>query len=304
MSKMLTGKVAVITGSGGGIGREFALAFGRQGARVVVNDIGASLGGEGLDSRPAARVVDEVNAAGGEAVANFDSVSDWQSAQSIVQTAIDTFGRIDVVVNNAGILRDRLFHKMRIDEWKAVIDVHLNGTFYVSRAAAPYFREQNGGAYVHIVSTAGLIGNIGQANYGAAKMGITALSRTIAIEMTRYNVRSNCLSPFAWSRMIDSIPTDTPEQRERVAKLQRMEAHKIAPLAVYLASDLADDVTGQIFCVRANELFLMSQNRPIRSVHRSEGWTAEAIAEHAIPAMRSDFYGLDRSADVFSWDPV
>jgi NAD(P)-dependent dehydrogenase (short-subunit alcohol dehydrogenase family) len=304
MSKMLTGKVAVITGSGGGIGREFALAFGRQGARVVVNDIGASLGGEGLDSRPAARVVDEINAAGGEAVANFDSVSDWQSAQSIVQTAIDTFGRIDVVVNNAGILRDRLFHKMRIDEWKAVIDVHLNGTFYVSRAAAPYFREQNGGAYVHIVSTAGLIGNIGQANYGAAKMGITALSRTIAIEMTRYNVRSNCLSPFAWSRMIDSIPTDTPEQQERVAKLQRMEAHKIAPLAVYLASDRADDVTGQIFCVRANELFLMSQNRPIRSVHRSEGWTAEAIAEHAIPAMRSDFYGLDRSADVFSWDPV
>jgi len=304
MSKMLTGKVAVITGSGGGIGREFALAFGRQGARVVVNDIGASLGGEGLDSRPAERVVDEINAAGGEAVANFDSVSDWQSAQSIVQTAIDTFGRIDVVVNNAGILRDRLFHKMRIDEWKAVIDVHLNGTFYVSRAAAPYFREQNGGAYVHIVSTAGLIGNIGQANYGAAKMGITALSRTIAIEMTRYNVRSNCLSPFAWSRMIDSIPTDTPEQQERVAKLQRMEAHKIAPLAVYLASDRADDVTGQIFCVRANELFLMSQNRPIRSVHRSEGWTAEAIAEHAIPAMRSDFYGLDRSADVFSWDPV
>jgi len=304
MSKMLTGKVAVITGSGGGIGREFALAFGRQGARVVVNDIGASLGGEGLDSRPAERVVDEINAAGGEAVANFDSVSDWQSAQSIVQTAIDTFGRIDVVVNNAGILRDRLFHKMRIDEWKAVIDVHLNGTFYVSRAAAPHFREQNGGAYVHIVSTAGLIGNIGQANYGAAKMGITALSRTIAIEMTRYNVRSNCLSPFAWSRMIDSIPTDTPEQQERVAKLQRMEAHKIAPLAVYLASDRADDVTGQIFCVRANELFLMSQNRPIRSVHRSEGWTAEAIAEHAIPAMRSDFYGLDRSADVFSWDPV
>jgi NAD(P)-dependent dehydrogenase (short-subunit alcohol dehydrogenase family) len=304
MSKMLTGKVAVITGSGGGIGREFALAFGRQGARVVVNDIGASLGGEGLDSRPAERVVDEINAAGGEAVANFDSVSDWQSAQSIVQTAIDRFGRIDVVVNNAGILRDRLFHKMRIDEWKAVIDVHLNGTFYVSRAAAPYFREQNGGAYVHIVSTAGLIGNIGQANYGAAKMGITALSRTIAIEMTRYNVRSNCLSPFAWSRMIDSIPTDTPEQQERVAKLQRMEAHKIAPLAVYLASDRADDVTGQIFCVRANELFLMSQNRPIRSVHRSEGWTAEAIAEHAIPAMRSDFYGLDRSADVFSWDPV
>jgi NAD(P)-dependent dehydrogenase (short-subunit alcohol dehydrogenase family) len=304
MSKMLTGKVAVITGSGGGIGREFALAFGRQGARVVVNDIGASLGGEGLDSRPAERVVDEINAAGGEAVANFDSVSDWQSAQSIVQTAIDRFGRIDVVVNNAGILRDRLFHKMRIDEWKAVIDVHLNGTFYVSRAAAPYFREQNGGAYVHIVSTAGLIGNIGQANYGAAKMGITALSRTIAIEMTRYNVRSNCLSPFAWSRMIDSIPTDTPEQQERVAKLQRMEAHKIAPLAVYLASDRAGDVTGQIFCVRANELFLMSQNRPIRSVHRSEGWTAEAIAEHAIPAMRSDFYGLDRSADVFSWDPV
>jgi NAD(P)-dependent dehydrogenase (short-subunit alcohol dehydrogenase family) len=304
MARMLTGKIAVVTGSGGGIGREFALAMAAAGAKVVVNDIGASLGGEGQDSAPARNVVAEIEAAGGTAVANFDSVSTWESAAAIIQSAVDSFGRVDIVVNNAGVLRDRSFHKMSLEEWTTVINVHLNGTFFVSRAAAPYFKEQNAGAYVHIVSTSGLIGNSGQANYGAAKMGITALSRTIAIEMAKFGVRSNCLSPFAWSRMISSIPTDTPEQQLRVSKLMRMEAGKVAPLAVYLGSDQAADVTGQVFCVRANEIFLMSQSRPLRSIHESSGWTAESIANHAIPALRSDFYKLDRSADVFSWDPV
>ena len=301
---MLEGKVAIVTGAGGGIGREIALAMAAAGAGVVVNDIGASLGGEGTDAAPATRVVAEIRAAGGTAVASADSVADWPSANRIVQTAMDAFGRVDCVVNNAGILRDRLFHKMTPEEFESVVRVHLMGTFYVSRACAPHFRAQGSGAYVHMTSTSGLIGNVGQANYAAAKLGIAALSKSIALDLAKFGVRSNCIAPFAWSRMIASIPTDTPEARARVAKLQRMQAAKIAPMAVFLASDAAREVSGQIFAVRANEILVMSQPRPLRSVHRADGWTPEAIAEHAIPALRPGFLPLEVSADVFSWDPV
>ncbi len=304
MADMMKGKVVVITGAGGGIGREYALLMAAEGAKVVVNDIGASVSGEGKDSGPAQRVVDEIRAKGGEAVANCDSVSTWMSANAIIKAAIDNFGRIDCVINNAGILRDRMFFRMNPEEWEAVINVHLNGAFYVSRAASTYFKEQESGAYVHMTSTSGLIGNIGQANYGAAKLGIVALSKMIAMDMARFNVRSNCIAPFAWSRMISSIPADTPEAKARVDKLKTMEASKIAPMAVFLCSDAAKDVTGQVFGVRANELFLMSQTRPLRSVHRDGGWTAKSIAETAIPAMKAHFYALDRSQDVFSWDPI
>jgi NAD(P)-dependent dehydrogenase (short-subunit alcohol dehydrogenase family) len=301
---MLKDKVVVVTGAGGGIGRDFALAMASHGAKVVVNDIGASVAGEGRDAGPAQKVVDEIKAKGGTAVANADSVAEWESANRIVKAAIDAFGRIDCVVNNAGILRDRFFFNMSVEEWKAVIDVHLNGTFYVSRAAAAYFKSQSSGTYISMTSTSGLIGNFGQANYAAAKLGIAALSKSMALDMAKYKVTSNAIAPFAWSRMIGSIPTDTPDQKARVEKLKTMETSKIAPLAVFLASDAARDVTGQIFGVRANEIFLMSQNRPLRSVHRSEGWTPEAIGAHAIPSLRAHFYPLDRSQDVFSWDPV
>ena len=301
---MLAGKVVVVTGAGGGIGRDFALAMAAQGAKVVVNDVGATVTGEGRDTGPAQRVVDEIVAAGGTALASTDSVAEWESANRIVKAAVDAYGRIDAVVNNAGILRDRFFFNMSVEEWKAVIDVHLNGTFYVSRAAAPYFKSQGSGRYVHMTSTSGLIGNFGQANYAAAKLGIVALSKSIALDMARYRVTSNCIAPFAWSRMIGTIPADTPEQQARLEKLKRMETSKIAPLAVYLASDAAQEVTGQIFAVRANEIFLMSQNRPLRSVHRAQGWTAESIGEVAIPAMRAQFHALERSQDVFSWDPI
>jgi len=302
--KLLEGKVAVVTGAGGGIGRDFALAFAAAGAAVVVNDIGASVHGEGRDAGPAEKVAAEIRAAGGEAVSSTDSVADWESANRIVKSAVDSFGKVDIVVNNAGILRDRFFFNMSVEEWRAVIDVHLNGSFYVARAAAPYFKSQQSGAYVHMTSTSGLVGNLGQANYSAAKLGIVGLSKSIALDMQRYNVRSNCIAPFAWSRMIGSIPTETDDQKARVEKLKSMETAKIAPLAVFLASEKAFDVTGQIFAVRANEIFLMSQNRPLRSVHRAEGWTAEAIASHALPALRAHFYPLERSQDVFSWDPL
>mgnify|MGYP006195868789 FL=1 len=302
--KLLEGKVAVVTGAGGGIGRDFALAFAAAGAAVVVNDIGASVHGEGRDAGPAEKVAAEIRAAGGKAASSTDSVADWESANRIVKCAVDSFGKVDIVVNNAGILRDRFFFNMSVEEWRAVIDVHLNGSFYVSRAAAPHFRSQQSGCYVHMTSTSGLVGNLGQANYSAAKLGIVGLSKSIALDMQRYNVRSNCIAPFAWSRMIGSIPTETDEQKARVEKLKSMETAKIAPLAVFLASEKAFDVTGQIFAVRANEIFLMSQNRPLRSVHRAEGWTAEAIASHALPALRAHFYPLERSQDVFSWDPL
>ena len=297
-------KVVLVTGAGGGIGRDFALALGREGAKVIVNDVGATVQGQGSDTTRAQGVVDEIVAAGGLAVANADSVADWDAAHRMVTQAVDTYGRIDAVINNAGILRDRFFFNMSQDEWRAVIDVHLNGSFYVSRAAAVHFKSQQSGSYIHMVSTSGLIGNLGQANYSAAKLGLVALSKSIAMDMAKFNVRSNCISPFAWSRMIGSIPAETDEQKARVERLQRMETAKIAPLAVYLASDAAVDVSGQIFAVRANEIFLMGQSRPLRSVHTAEGWTPQTVADRAIPAMRSNFYKLDRSQDVFDWDPV
>jgi NAD(P)-dependent dehydrogenase (short-subunit alcohol dehydrogenase family) len=301
---MLKDKVVIVTGSGRGIGRDIALQMAAQGALVVVNDPGVSEKGEGKDEGPAAQVVDEIRRAGGTAVANTDSVAEWESANRIVKTAIDAFGTVHVVVNNAGILRDRIFHNMSIEEWKAVIDVHLNGSFYVARAAAAIFRSEERGAFIHMTSTSGLVGNFGQANYAAAKLGIVGLSKSIALDMQRYNVRSNCISPFAWSRLIGTIPSDTPEQQARLGRMQAMETAKIAPLAVYLASDRAAAVSGQIFAVRANEIFLMSQSRPLRSVHRAEGWTPESVASHAIPAMEASFYPLVRSGDVFNWDPV
>ncbi|MFY3140214.1 SDR family NAD(P)-dependent oxidoreductase [Achromobacter xylosoxidans] len=304
MSGIVSGKVVVVTGAGGGIGRGIALAMAQAGAKVVVNDIGVSLTGEGGGEGPAQAVVREIAAAGGQAVANTDSVAAYDSASRVIQTAIDAFGRIDAVVNNAGNLRDRVFHKMSEEEWRQVIDVHLNGSFFMSRAAAPYFREQESGAFVHMTSTSGLIGNFGQANYAAAKLGIVALSKSIALDMARYNVRSNCIAPFAWSRMTSSIPAETDEEKARVEKLKKMEANKVAPMAVYLASDAASAITAQVFAVRANEIMLMSQPRPLRSVHHGEGWTPELIGEIAVPAMRKHFYALERSPDVIDWDPI
>ena len=301
---MLDGKVIIVTGAGRGIGRDIAMLAAAEGAQVVVNDPGVSESGAGHDDGPAMQVVNEIRAAGGSAVASTDSVAEWESANRIIKTATDAFGTLHAVVNNAGILRDRIFHNMSVDEWKAVIDVHLHGSFYMARAAAAIFRSEERGAFVHMTSTSGLIGNFGQANYAAAKLGIVGLSKSIALDMQRYHVRSNCISPFAWSRLIGTIPSDTPEQAARLARMKAMETNKIAPLAVYLISDQAKEVSGQIFAVRANEIFLMGQSRPIRSVHREEGWTPQTVASHAMPAMKASFFPLDRSADVFSWDPI
>jgi NAD(P)-dependent dehydrogenase (short-subunit alcohol dehydrogenase family) len=299
----LKDKVAIVTGAGSGIGRAVAQAMAAAGAAVVINDVGVSLDGVGGSATPAQETLGSIEAAGGRAVINTDSVADPDGARHIVDTAMSAFGRLDVLVNNAGILRDAIFHKMSVDQWLAVIGVHLNGSFFVSRAAADIFKAQNGGTFVHMTSTSGLIGNLGQANYSAAKLGIVGLSKSIALDMQRFNVRSNCIAPFAWGRMTGNIPATTPDQQARVEKLKFMTADKNAPLAVYLASDDADGVSGQVFATRHNEIFLMSQSRPLRSVQRSDGWTPELIRDHAMPALRGSLLPLDRSQDVFTWDP-
>lgn len=304
MTQSVQDKVFVVTGAGRGIGREIALLAAREGARVVVNDLGSTPSGEGADRGPAEEVVTEIHAAGGQAVANGDSVADPDGASRIVQCALDYFGRVDVVVNNAGILRDRIFYRMARDEWDAVIQVHLNGSYYVARAAATHFKEQNSGSYVHFTSTSGLIGNVGQSNYGAAKMGIVGLSKLIALDMKRFNVRSNCIAPAAWSRLIGTIPAETEERKARLERIKSMSADKIAPLAVFLGSDAAAGVNGQVFGVRKNEITLYSQPRPIRSVHRSEGWTTQTLAEHGMPALQGSFVPLHTTAEVMSWEAI
>ncbi len=301
---MMDGKVALVTGAGRGVGRGIALELARAGAAVIVNDLGVALDGQPTDGSPAEQVAAEIVAAGGRAVANHDSVAEWAGACAMVKAAIDGFGQIDAVVNNAGNLRDVYFHKMGPDDFDAVIAVHLKGSFNVSRAAAPFFREQASGAYVHMTSTSGLIGNFGQANYAAAKLGIVGLSKSIALDMQRFGVRSNAVAPFAWTRMIDSIPSETLEQQKRVEGLKKLVPEKIAPFIVALASDAGAAVTGQIFAVRNNEISLFSQPRPIRTAHTAEGWTAETIAERVFDQFANDFYPLHRSADVFTWDPV
>jgi NAD(P)-dependent dehydrogenase (short-subunit alcohol dehydrogenase family) len=222
----------------------------------------------------------------------------------MIKGALKSFGRLDAVINNAGIMRDRVFHKLSHADWKAVIDVNLHGTFNVSRAAAQHFREQGNGSFVHFTSTSGLIGSFAQSNYSAAKMAVVGLSTSIALDMQRYSVRSNCIAPFAWSRLTASIPAETEQERLRVERIKTMTADKIAPLVGYLCSDASRTVTGQIFAVRKNEIFLFNQPRPIRSVHKSDGWTVKSIEDIAIPSLQRDFSPLERSPDVFNWDPI
>ncbi|MBI3827399.1 MAG: SDR family oxidoreductase [Candidatus Rokubacteria bacterium] len=301
---VLKDKVAVVTGAARGIGREIALLMARHGARVVVNDYGGSESGQGGAKAPADEVVGEIKSGGGEAVASYDSVATMAGGQRIVQTALDVFKRIDIVVNNAGILRDRMIFNMTEEEWDAVIDTHLKGTFAVTRAAAPLMREQRSGRFINMTSTSGLVGNVGQANYAAAKLGIVGLTKVVALDMARYNVTANCISPFAWTRMIGTIPTTTEAQSSRVEKIKKMSPAHIAPVAAFLATDQAKDITGQVFGVRGKEIMLFGHMRPIMRVHHADGWTVDRIAEMFPGTLQHHLVPLETSGQYFDYDPL
>jgi NAD(P)-dependent dehydrogenase (short-subunit alcohol dehydrogenase family) len=247
----------------------------------------------------------EIRAAGGEAIANSESVTSLAAVEEMVQEALSKWGRIDAVINPAGILRDRMFHKMSEAEWDAVIAVHLRGAFNVSRATVELFREQGGGSYVHFTSTTALIGNLGQANYGAAKLGVASLSRILAIEGAAKNVRSNVIAPFAWTRMTSSIPITDEASRQRVERMRDgMRSDQVAQLSIALAADGAKDVSGQIFCVRGDEVILFSQPRPVAAVSRADGWTPERLLNGGLQALQHKFTDLGVSASVFPYDPI
>ena len=301
---IVKGKVAVITGSGRGIGREIALLMAKEGGKVVINDVGADLSGRGLDPSVADAAVKEIKDAGGEAVANYDSVATYDGGKNMIQTALNTFGKLDVVVHVAGILRDRMIFNMSEEEWDAVINTHLKGSFAVTRAAAPLMREQKGGRFINMTSTSGLIGNVGQANYAAAKLGIFGLTKATALDMARYNVTANCISPFAWTRMIGTIPTETEAQKARVEKIKKLSPAHIAPVAAFLASDAAKDVTGQVFGVRGKEIMLFGHHRPIMRIHHADGWTVERLAEMVPGTLHQHLVPLETSGQYFNYDPL
>lgn len=302
---LLDGKTILITGGGNGIGKATALMAGQMGANVVVNDLGGTLTGDDAgDAGPAEAVAAEIRAAGGAAISNSDSVTDYEAVQDMIETAKKEFGGLDSVINPAGILRDKMFHKMSEDDWDAVIAVHLRGSFNVARASVEYFRDKEAGNYVFFTSTTGLIGNIGQANYAAAKLGIVGLSRIMAMEGARKNIRSNVIAPFAWTRMIASIPVTDEASRIRVERMKNaMRPEQVSNLSLALCADSCD-TSGQIFSVRGNEIILFSQPRPVKTMANLTGWTPESILDTCLPAMSSDMEDLGPTTSVFPYDPV
>jgi len=291
---VLDGKVVLVTGGGNGIGREAALIAAREGAKVLVNDLGGSLsGGDEGDAGPAEAVAAEIRAAGGKAISNSESVTSYAAVEGMVKQALDAFGGLHAVINPAGILRDGMFHKMSEADWDSVITVHLRGSFNVCRATIEHFREQQDGAYVLFTSTSGLLGNIGQTNYGAAKMGIAGLSRIIGMEGASKNVRSNVIAPVAWTRMTQSVPVkDEAAAERRKLMAQTIRADQPAILAVALASEAAKDVSGQIFGARGDDIQLYSQPRPIMNLHKDKGWSPSTIISECFPQMSEKFYSV------------
>jgi NAD(P)-dependent dehydrogenase (short-subunit alcohol dehydrogenase family) len=301
---ILDGKAGVVTGAGRGIGRELALALAAEGAAVVVNDLGVALDGSPTGESPAQAVASEILRAGGRAVANRGSVTSWDDARGMVEQSVASFGRLDFVVNNAGIVRDVIFHRMTESDWDAVIAVHLKGAFNVCRAAAERFRAQGSGVVLNMTSTSGLIGNVGQANYAVAKLGLVALTRSIALDMQRFGVRANAIAPYAWTRMTESVPAgDDPKARARIENLRKLGPADCVPLAVHLLSDAAREVNGQVFAVRGAEIILFSLPRPARAARHPGGWTPASVADALAGPLHDAFVPLEVTAEVFPYEP-
>lgn len=301
---LLSGKVGIVTGAGRGIGAAIALEMARQGAAVVVNDLGAGLDGSEGGESPAEAIVQQIRDAGGQAIANLRSVAEFAGAQSMVHDALRQWGQLDFAVHNAGIVRDVIFHRMTEADFDAVIAVHLKGGFNLFRACTDQFKDQGHGALVAMTSTSGLIGSVGQANYAAAKLGLVALTKSVALDMQRYGVRANAVAPFAWTRMTASIPAKDPAAQARLARLQQLDPAQVAPLVAVLCSDSAKDVNGQVFAVRGSEITLFEPMRPTRSLHRNGGWTSADLAESLPAAFRGSFAPLQVTSDVFGYEPL
>jgi len=284
---VLEGKVVWVTGGGNGIGRDCALIAAKEGAKVVVNDLGGGLhGGDEGSAGPAEIVAKEIRDGGGKAFSNSDSVTSLSAMNALRDKTLKELGGLHVVINPAGILRDTMFHKMSEADWDKVIEVHLRGSFNVCRATVEHFREQNGGAYVLFTSTSGLYGNIGQTNYGAAKMGIAGLSRIIAMEGAQKNIRANCIAPVAWTRMTQSVPVkDEAAAARRQQMAERVRPDQPAKLSVALCADGAT-ISGQFFGSRGDDIILYSQPRPIATLHKDAGWTPASIISEALPQLK------------------
>jgi NAD(P)-dependent dehydrogenase (short-subunit alcohol dehydrogenase family) len=271
---LVEGKVAIVTGAGGGIGRAEALLLAREGAKVLVNDVGGSRDGAGASDAPAAKVVEEIKAAGGEAAASFDSVATVEGARRIVEAAVSAFGRVDILVNNAGILRDKTLLKMDEAMWDTVVDVHMKGTFLCTQAAAKQMVSQGGGGrIVNTTSVSGMLGNFGQANYSAAKAGIYGFTRTAAIELQKQRITVNAIAPIAKTRMTEDLPM--------MQNMDTLTPDHIAPAALFLASDLCGDRTGHVLAVAGAQMYVFKVVQSAGKFKDENGvWTAQEIAEH------------------------
>jgi NAD(P)-dependent dehydrogenase (short-subunit alcohol dehydrogenase family) len=278
---LFDGKVAIVTGAGRGIGREEAMLLAREGAAVVVNDLGGAATGEGSDARPAQEVVDEITDAGGRAAANYDDCSDWSGAEALVAQAVDTFGGLDVLINNAGILRDKMSFNMTEDEWDAVIKVHLKGHFAPSHHAALYWRKKSkdtgepaNAKIVNTSSESGLYGNAGQANYAAAKAGIASLTIVMARELTRTGVRVNAIAPVALTRLTENLAGGNPSEEMQ----KSMHPANPAAGACWLASDLSEGISGQVLKIQGGVAQIVQGWRPVTQVTSDDLWTIEGLA--------------------------